>query len=193
MPAATATKTTWVTGRNVPVPRRCSWNGRWSAATAARCSSICAEVVRRVVDLGRAEQGQVGRDQGGHRVAGRRPVLVQLRAPRFGNADRDADAYGPPTPPVRAGATRCGSARRKPTRSYTLRRVTDGDGTGLLGTDPEQLVQLRRVVEVAPGALLDRRDEVGHHLGQVLLQVAVPLALVRRDQVVDRCARTAPE
>jgi hypothetical protein len=65
-----------------------------------------------------------------------------------------------------------------------------GDGTGLLGAKPEQLVQLCRVVEVGLAALLNRSHEIGHDRSEVLLQVAVALARIVGDQVVDAAAES---
>ena len=127
------------------------------------------------VDLGRAEQGQVGRDQrpaghrprrgagraGSPRARGCRPrrrstVHRRRRQPR---PEPRSPRHCPLRHPTQSGPGRhCRDALRrrragakKPTRSYTLTQGDRRDGPGLLGADREQLVQLRRVVQVRRG------------------------------------------
>ena len=66
-----------------------------------------------------------------------------------------------------------------------------GDRARLLGPALEHVEQLGLVVEQLEGPLAERRHEVDHDLGQVLLQVAVPAAVVLLLEDGDRARASA--
>src|SRR4051812_16064644 len=163
MPAATATKTTWVSGRNVPVPRSRTVNGGCRRATAARCRSIA------------------GRSAAATSVGPRRVTCAGTCAATGSPAATRAAVSSLPHGSGRSIATpmvvrNAAATSVRSTRSEEPDPVVDraeggtGDRAGLLGTDREQLVQLRRVLQVGVGALLDRAQELCHDLGEVLLE-----------------------
>src|SRR5689334_5873508 len=62
-------------------------------------------------------------------------------------------------------------------------------GAGLLGAGIEDRVELGGVVEQLQRAVAERRDDLHDDVGEVRLQVAVALAVVRLLQVVDAATR----
>ena len=92
MPLTRLTKTTGETGRNVPVPRRCTSNDGPGLGDLGEVLLDGREVV--CADLGRRDERDVGGDQrgGGVEVG---PVVLELGGPGLGDRQGDSDDRHP--------------------------------------------------------------------------------------------------
>src|SRR4029453_16706167 len=182
MPSATCTNTTGETGRNVPVPRNTSGNGPASAtATSCRCASILAS------------------SPAGTRVGGSSVMCAGIaRAVGSPSCSRHACSCAPygggtatATPMLRVPIVTdalCGPSvfRRDETDPVVCGgQRFRGDQARLLRAGGQDRVQPLLVGQVRLGLLLERQDEFDHHLGEILLEIAVPVAGVGRLQLGD--------
>src|SRR3954447_15822629 len=194
MPLATAMKTTSDTGANVPVPDRCISNGGWQRATSARWaviavrsatatsvggSSVTCGGTRLACGSPTFERQSTSSWAQGSGTGTTMPTTVCSATDRLRGTNVSSFMGGvpPPAPGTPRGRTRRSQCGRRPPRPPPRRLPAPAPGRpGARGAAGQHPLELGGVVEQLEGAGGDGRDEVGDHLGELLLQVAVAAA-----------------